>query len=295
MRYPVKKVVFVAVIAVFTVIPLLSQTPPAQKPAFDVTSVKRTGVDARGRGMNMGGDRFVATGATLKTLVQFAYSKPGNPLFNYQIIGAPNWTGTDRFDIEAKAESNGQQIPIEQARLMLQSSLEDRFQLKAHYETRDLRVYILTVAKGGPKLKLSEDQTPPAPVTGQRQPQRPREAPVLPRGVFSVMPGPSGMTLTGTAISLPNIIAFLQAWVGQRIFDKTELKGLFDIRLEFADALSANPPNVSTTAPTAPTPPQEPSAPSLAVALDELGLKLESAKAPLDVIVIDSVQKPSDN
>src|SRR5215831_5115880 len=90
MRYAVKKVVFVAVIAVLTVIPLLSQPPPAQKPSFDVTSVKRTGVDATGRGMNMRGDRFVATGATLKTLVQFAYSKPGNPLFNYQIIGAPN-------------------------------------------------------------------------------------------------------------------------------------------------------------------------------------------------------------
>src|SRR5439155_7999380 len=247
-----------------------------------VASVKRSKAEARGGGMNMRGDRFVATNATLKTLVQFAYFRPNNPLLNYQIVGGPNWIETDRFDIEAKAESNNEQLPAEQVRSMLQSLLEDRFQMKARYETRDLPVYVLTVAKGCPKLKLSEDQTPSAPVTGPRQPQRPGEAPVLPRGVFSVMPGPSGMTLTGTAVPLPNIIAFLQARVEQRIFDKTELKGLFDIRLEFADTLSANAPTVSTTGP---TPPQEPSAPSLAAALEELGLKLESAKAPLEVLV----------
>jgi uncharacterized protein (TIGR03435 family) len=293
MRHLSRKVVLVVTAAAVAVMPLASQTPPAQKRSFEVTSVKQSRQDARGGGFNMRGDRFVATNTTVKALLQFAYFRPNNPLLNYQIVGSPNWIGTDRFDIEAKAEINDQQIPTEQVRSMLQSLLEDRFQLKARYETRDLPVYILTVGRDGPRLKLSEDQTPPAPVTGPGPPQRPGEAPVLPRGVFSVMPRPSGMALTGTAIPFSNIVAFLQARVQQRIFDKTELKGLFDIRLEFADALSANSAAMSSTG--GPTPPQEPSPPSLAVALDDLGLKLESAKAPLEVLVIDSVQKPSGN
>jgi uncharacterized protein (TIGR03435 family) len=294
MRYASDKLVSVVAAIAVAAIAAAAQAPPAHKPQFEVASVKpnKSG-NLSGGGLRPQGDRFVATNVTLRMLLQFAYRpQDGTPMLNDRLVGGPAWMDSDHFDVQAKLEQDARAIPQEQIRLMLQSLLEDRFQVKAHWETRDLPVYILTIGKGGPKLKLSEDQTPPAPVT-TRPPQRPGEAPVLPRGVFSVMPAPSGMMITGTAIPFSNIIGFIQVRVGRRIFDKTDLKGLYDIRLQFADSLSAPPAAVSTTG--EPTPLPEPSAPPLAVALDELGLKLDSTKMPLEVLVIDSVQKPSEN
>src|SRR5690349_22893943 len=172
--------VLAAIAAAIT--PAVSQ---AQNPSFEVASIKRSTPDARGSAFNVRGGRFVMTNTPLKRILQFAYFRTDKPPSNDQIIGGPNWIGTDRFDIEAKAEGDGQSIPTEQVGSMLQSLLEDRFQLKAHYETRELPVYILSVAKGGPKLKLSEDQTPPSPVRVP-PPRRPGEAPVMPRGTFSI-------------------------------------------------------------------------------------------------------------
>jgi uncharacterized protein (TIGR03435 family) len=273
--------------------PVLSQAP-AQKPSFEVASIKRSKPDARGSVFNVRGDRFVMTNTPLKRILQFAYFMPGKPLSNDQIIGGPNWIGTDRFDIEAKAEGDGQRIPLEQVRSMLQTLLEDRFQLKAHNETRDLPVYILTVAKGGLKLRLSEDQSPPSPVTAP-PPRRPGESPTMPRGTFSVEGGPSGLTLVGSALQLRDVIANLQVQMDHPIVDKTDLKGLYDIRLQFApEVLLANTGGISAAG-IQPVPPSQPTAPSIFTAVDDLGLKLESAKVPLEVIVIDSVQKPSEN
>jgi len=297
MRHLSSKIVLVVAAIAAAVTPVASQTPPVQKPSFEVASVKpnKSGVFT-GTTIGARGSTFSGLNVTLRMLLQFAYQpEDGSPLLKDRVIGGPGWMDSDHFDVQAKLDQDARSIPREQIRLMLQSLLEDRFQLKVHWETRDLPVYVLTVAKGGPKLKQSEDQTPPTPVTTPpRPPQRPGEAPVLPRGVFSVMTASGGaMALTGTATPFSNIVNFLQVRVGRRIFDKTDLKGLFDIRLQFADELSAPPAVVPTTG--EPAPLSEPSALSLAAALDELGLKLESAKAPLEVLVIDSVQKPSEN
>src|SRR6185436_17718897 len=104
------------------------------------------------------------SGLTLKMLVQMGYQKPNSsgPGPQIQVIGGPNWIDSDRYDINAKADCNGGALSREQSQLMIQSMLEDRFQLKAHLETRELPVYNLVVAKDGPKLKPSADQTPPA-------------------------------------------------------------------------------------------------------------------------------------
>src|SRR5690242_12086188 len=133
---------------------ITTAVPQAQKLSFEVASIKRSTPDAKMSVFNVRGERFVMTNTPLKRILQFAYFRTDKPLSNDQIIGGPNWIGTDRFDIEAKAEGDGQAIPTEQVRSMLQSLLEDRLQLKTHYETRALPGYILSVAKGGPKLKL---------------------------------------------------------------------------------------------------------------------------------------------
>src|SRR5204862_7209131 len=97
---------------------------------------------------------------TLKFLLIFAYTPPSARTLRIRdIIAVPGWADSDHFDIEAKAESGITPIP-EQMRLMVQSLLADRFQLKAHWETREMATFNLVVAKGGVKFKLSEDQSP---------------------------------------------------------------------------------------------------------------------------------------
>jgi uncharacterized protein (TIGR03435 family) len=109
-----------------------AQTPPAQKPSFEVASVKpnKSAVFA-GTTIGARGDRFDGTNVTLSMLLQFAYQpQDGSPLMRDRIIGVPNWIDADHFDVQAKLEEDARSIPMERIRLMLQSLLEDRFQLK---------------------------------------------------------------------------------------------------------------------------------------------------------------------
>src|SRR2546423_7655743 len=141
----------VAFVALAT-IPLLSQTPTAQKKSFDVASVKSTRARGIANRITVDGGRFNSPIATVRGLLRWAYRPPeGGPIFynDFQIIGSPEWIQTDRFSIEAKAEGDARQVPAEEMRLMVQSLLEDRFQLKVHQETRQLALYDLVIAKGG--------------------------------------------------------------------------------------------------------------------------------------------------
>jgi uncharacterized protein (TIGR03435 family) len=316
----------------FAVMPLLSQNAPP-KPSFEVVSIKPSAPNLGIRGGGPRGDRLQLTGASLKMLLQIGYQKltsNGAPIGQIQIIGGPSWIDSDRYDIQAKADCGGGAISREQLQLMVQSMLEDRFQLKAHMETRDLPIYNLVVAKEGAKLKASADQTPPAfgggppvpcgppaplpqlpppPPPGQRG--GPPDLASMPRGAMMMMFNPQGLTMQATSVPLGNLINLLQQSVGRPIIDKTELKGLFDFRLQFSPegltlpgpgggpgpgpglAVGGGPggpggPGGTTTAPADPVP-------SLFTAIQELGLKLESSKGPIEVLVVDAAQKPSEN
>jgi uncharacterized protein (TIGR03435 family) len=165
----------------------------------------------------------------------------------------------------------------EQLRLMTQAMLMDRFRLKAHWEMREMPTYNLVVAKSGMKLKSSEDQSPIG--TDGR------------RGVARTLgrPSPAGMGVTISADGMPIdvLVSTLQGYAGRPLFDKTGLQGLFDVRLQF---LLESTSNNGTQAPPVS------SDPSFATAIEEqLGLKLESARGSVEVLVIDSVEKPSQN
>lgn len=245
----------------------------AQQPSFEVASIKPNVSERTGGSAGPRGDSFTASNMPLKALLIYAYSSLNAPLLNSQIIGGPDWIN-DRFDIQAKA---GGAISPEQARVMLQSLLEDRFQLKAHRDARELPVYNLVPARNGPKL--SADQTPPNPSQTFIEFLSPGEPPkALPRGAMRMVTGPSSTTLTGTAVTVAQIVSLLQGGSDRIIIDKTGFSGLIDVQLEFSR--EAGPTD---------------SAPLLFTAIQDIGLKLESAKAPLEVIVIDSVQKPSAN
>ena len=217
---------------------------------------------------------------------------------DFQIIGGPSWTGTDRWNIEAKAEEGS--IPPrtftdpgipDPLMLMVQSLIEDRFQLKMHRETRELPIYELLVGKNGSKVKLSEDQGPLQPPEKGSPPLPPpqRGGPV-PRGMMAVGRG----NLNAGGVTLANFVQVLSQQLGRPVLDKTNLKGLYDIKLQWSPELGQGqfPPGV----PEPPPPPPDASGPSIFTAVQEqLGLRLESAKGPVEVLVIDSVEKPTEN
>lgn len=319
--------------SMFAVIPLLSQTAPTEpktKLSFEVVSIKPSAPNLGIRGGGARGDRYTMSGATLKMLLQNAYQpiSTTGPISQIQIIGGPTWIDADRYDIQATADCSGGVLSREQIQLMVRSMLEDRFQLKAHTETRELPIYNLVVGKDGPKLKAAADQSPsPLPQAGPPQPCGPvpaaaapppppppnpfggqRGSPldpnfVMPRGAMIMMMNPTGMTMRASGVPLSNMINFLQQQVGRPIMDKTDLKGLFDFTLQFSPEGLAQqtpfgppPPGPSPAAGATPAAPSTADpVPSLFTAIQELGLKLESSKGPVSVLVVDSAQKPAEN
>jgi uncharacterized protein (TIGR03435 family) len=291
-----QKCFFLMVLAVVVlVIPIFSQQSGGPGPAFEVATVKPSKAgDNRIAIMAQPGGRFRVTNATLKMVMAVAYR-----VRDFQISGGPGWTGTDRWDIEGKAEEGSIQlntIPLEPTvvsplMLMVQSLLEDRFQLKMHRESKDLPVYELLVAKGGSKMKLAADQSPMRPPErGSPPPPMPQKGGTVPRGMTNM--GPGRIEANGTPIAF--FIQGLAQQLGRPVIDKTGLQGFYDIKLQWTPELGeglAKPGGVEP-----PPPPPDPSGPSIFTAIQEqLGLRLESVKGPVDVLVIDSVQRPTEN
>jgi uncharacterized protein (TIGR03435 family) len=318
------RVVALAVTVALAIARLSSQTPE-QKPSFDVISIKPSPPLGTGGAIRIGGgsqgDRFTMNSATLRMLLQMSFQRAGNTSLSgqLQIIGGPSWMDSERYDIQAKTDCSGGTFSRERLQLMVQSLLEDRFQLKAHRETRELPIYNLVVTKDGPKIKKSADQATPTlaatlpapcePATNAPPPPMPppppapgAPLPAPPRGALMMMMGPNGMTLKATAARLDAIVRLMQNQLGRTIVDKTGLEGLFDFELTFSAeglgspfgrGLPTPPPPPGGGA--GPTPAASDAAPSLLTAIQELGLKLESAKGPIEVLVIDSVEKPTEN
>jgi uncharacterized protein (TIGR03435 family) len=260
----------------------LSVAVSAQKPAFDVASVKtnqsgvtRWRVGADGTRDNI--TRFVATNATLRRLIRYAYSH----LRQNEIVGGPGWIDTARFDVEAKPDTAAGATPFEEIQLMVRTLLEDRFALKAHLETRQLPVFHLMIAsKDRLQIKASDDQTPPPPPVAVTSIDEP-----LPRGTAFIRAERDGQIVVGKAVPISSLVNFLQEQTDRRLFDRTGLKGLFDFEVRFT-------PEVTTSS----TLPADSAFPSLSTAIQEqLGLKLEPARGPVDVLVIDSVRRPIEN
>jgi uncharacterized protein (TIGR03435 family) len=313
----------------FAVFPLLAQST-SPKPSFEVVSIKPSPPNLGMRGGQPRGDRLSLVGMSLRFLLQQAFSQPtgGTPIGQLTIIGGPSWMDSDLYDIEAKADCSGGALSREQMRLMMQSMLEDRFQLKAHLETREQSVYNLVVAKDGPKLKVSSDQSPsplaqgppqpcspataaqalpPLPPPGQRG--GPPDMSAMPRGAMMMMIGPDGMTMQAPGVPIANLVGMLGQFAGRPVIDKTDLKGLFDIKMRFSPegitlpgARGGGPGLQAPGAGPGPAGPGGAPAsnaadpvPSLFTAIQELGLRLESAKGPVEVLVVESAQKPTEN
>jgi uncharacterized protein (TIGR03435 family) len=254
-------------------------TSPAMTPVFEVATVKldKSGSGGAHTGWRNGtnGTTFTAINVQLKNLIQYQAFGISGP----RILGGPKWMDSERFDIEAKMDSavaaQLQKLPhdqgVQQMQMMFQQLLADRFQLKTHWETRELPVYALVVAKGGPTLEKTKD-------------------PAMGLGTSA-----GNGQLQANSATLADIAQVMTQEasdeLGRVVIDKTGIDGKYDIRLKWTPdfgAGSASGPESSAAPPSA--------GPSIFTAVQEqLGLKLESAKGPVQVLVIDSVAMPSAN
>jgi len=197
--------------------------------------------------------------------IQAAYEIPGDGRPDYRLVGLPDWLATERFDIEATSD---RAVGRDEMMLMLKSLLAARFQLKAHHETRDLRVYALTVGKNGPKLVPAKD--------GERETllQRRKDDPAGPAQELVVQKN-----------SIARFTEYLSRQFEQPVIDKTGLQGDFSFTLHWIP--DVNPP-VSRLDVFGPA--------GIQAIQDQLGLKIEAVRSPIEVLVIDYVErKPTEN
>jgi uncharacterized protein (TIGR03435 family) len=279
-----------------------SQTAEATTPAFEVASIKPNHSNENMIRIMFSPGRFTANGVTIKELIKNAYHVKDD-----QLSGMPGWVSSDRYDIEAKMTDATaemmQKLPqdqsVEQHRLLIQSLLTDRFKLKVGHETKDLPVYALVVAKNGPKLVES---------TATPTPPGPNPPPLTPGG--AVRPGMMRMgrgELAASAVPvsfLADVLSGVAEIGGRVVVDETGLKGKYDLNLHWAPegpspmAVGMGPGPGTGSAPgdagSAPTP--DSTGPSIFTALQEqLGLKLEPRKGPVQILVIENIEKPSED
>ncbi len=231
---------------------------------FEVASIKPSKPGGRGGGIRAlpGGQEYRTEGAAVKLMISLMYKVPMR-----QITGGPGWLDTDGWDIEAKADHS---YNLDDLHTMFQHMLADEFKLKFHKEIKEGPVYALTVDKSGLKMKLNESaQDFEVPLKG----------------------GPGGVTVA-TREPMPHLVWFL-AQILQRDerpgIDKTGLTGNYDFTLSFAPELPPDFPKENL-------PPGFLDRPSIFDALrQQLGLKLEAQKGPVEYYVIDHVEKPAAN
>ncbi|MBI2686546.1 MAG: TIGR03435 family protein [Acidobacteria bacterium] len=253
----------------FALIFLTAAAAFSQK-SFDVATIKpNAGNDQRAMVRVQPGG-LSATGINVRFLMMQAFD-----IRDFQIIGGPGWITTDRYDINAKAEGLPDRVPPEILRPMMEALLVERFGLKYHRESKELPVYALVAGKGPHKMKAA------ASAGGE------------PRQMFRM--GRGQATLQGATMAA--VAQTLSQQLGRKVIDKTGIDGRFDIELHWT------PEPGQGGGPFGPPPPGTPDAitssdsgPSIFSAVQEqLGLKLESQKGPVDVIVVDSVSKPTEN
>jgi len=259
-------------------------------PRFAAASIKRNpSLEQLSMAAPMGvgyrpGGRLVAGNAPLAMLIQRAYS-----VQDYQVVGGPSWIHTDGYDIEAKPESNTDQKGMW---LMLQTLLADRFKLAIHPETRNLPVYDLELEKGGRKLPPPQGTACAEVFMGPPDRQQRADPPCGP----GLLGSEKGLTMEGISVSMPAFIKTLSIMLGREVIDKTNFTGRFALHLEFAvdDSLAGLP---NSRGPDATAQPADPaSRPSIRAALQEqLGLRLQPSTGPVNVLVIDHVERPTGN
>jgi uncharacterized protein (TIGR03435 family) len=241
-------------------------------PAFEVATIKPSDPARPGKVFTVRGQDVLTINTTLNDLVSMAYN-----LHARQIAGGPSWLDSDKYDVTGRPDVPGQPS-VEQIKIMLQKLIADRFQLKFHREKKELTVYAIGVAKAGAKISKSQGDPNGLP------------------GLFFGPGGPEGgVSFNVRNATMAEVASTLQGSLLDRpVVDQTGLSEKYDFIVKFTpDAgqmagFGRVGPSAATDNPDAP--------PDLFSAFQrQLGLKIETSKAPVDVLVIDKVEKPSAN
>jgi uncharacterized protein (TIGR03435 family) len=260
---------------------LLSAQTPA--PTFDAASIKvnKSG-DAGGRYGGRPG-QLVVTNYTLRDIIRNAYG-----VQRYQIVGGPDWQAQDRFDITARAPEG---TPQPQMLSMVQTLLAVRFKLRVHRETRNLPVYALVLARAdrrlGPKMQPATVDCAALAAARSRGDDPPAPPTVGERPACGAQANPGRLMVGGYAI--PDFARNLAGFAGRPIVDRTDLSGAFDFELLWTPD-EPPPPGVALPAW------YDPNGPPLVTAVQEqLGLKLDATTGPVEVLVIDAAERPTED
>ena len=260
--------------------------PAAQRLAFEVVSIKRTDPEDTRPGADFGarpGGILIARNNPVSNFITNAYDVPF-----YTVIGGPEWMRVDRYNLEARADGERSRAEM---MLMLRTLLADRFQFRMHRETRELPAYVLTVARGGAKLTRTKDEdcvprdldrpTPPPTPLAPGETRRPGcgNNNLSSRGAT-----PPNMRWTAVGIDMASMAGALASFFRRPVVDRTGLTGTFNIQLEL-------PPVQPATTDAA----VDPGVSVFTVLQEQLGLRVEEGRGPVDVLVVDGIQRPTDN
>lgn len=278
---------------------ILHATDPL--PSFEVATIKPS-VDGKAAPSINTPSESRTMNVTARNLIEQAYRIPWTPAHNERVVGGPDWIDSVHYDVEARIDqspvatfatmSNEQRK--DQTSLMMQSLLADRFKLTVHFESRELPIYALAVAKRGAKLAAAKE--PPADIE-QDNPQHPGvvlapSAESLRKGIVVQYRGQEA-EMTAKGVTLGQLVQWLAGYSeigGRTMIDQTGLGGTYDFTLRWTrERLTASPSQSDT-------PPSQPESPALFTSLSEqLGLRLISTKGPVEVLIIDHIEKTSEN
>lgn len=251
------------------------------QPSFEVASIRPSSSGGGQSATYFRPGGFIAENATARKLIAYAYN-----VKDFQISGGPSWLDSEKFNITAKYEGpvaeGRQRLPWKQYREQLgrtvQLLLEDRFKLRVTHQPRESPIFALVVAKGGPKLSRSALDTYEADIRGRR-------GQLIAKGL--------------SVAQLADILSWMPEIDGRKVVDQTGIRGAFDfsLRWAFERAPSADSTDLGAAGALANTAaPPDTSVPSIFTVLQkELGLKLEATKGPVDYLVVDYIEKPSEN
>jgi uncharacterized protein (TIGR03435 family) len=242
----------------------------ARAQTFEVASIKPSAADARGMNINLeDGGRFITQNVPLRFLIIFSYS-----VRDHQLTGGPEWMNSARWDISAKPEAplTRTRADQEKVKAMVRDLLAERFGLVLHRETKELPIYALVVAKNGSKLTESAPEAKGPSLRGGRT------------------------QLSGTKVPVDLLAEHLSNSLGRTVVDETGLKGNYDFKLEYLPEPGGMFGKMQGAEDRSQTAPLDSDLPSVFTALQEqLGLKLESKKGPVEILVIDKAEKATEN
>lgn len=257
---------------------------------YDVASIKPSAPDARGTYIRPSPGGLVLNNMSLKEMIQIAYQ-----VQPFQVTGGPPWMDSVHYDVTARSEGNaGRPMGLQFQEPMMQALLADRFEVKIHKETKEQPIYKLVLARKDGKLgdglvPTKEGSCEKLDPAHPPEPPRPGDPPRNFCG--TMMMGPDRMS--ATAAQIANLIPMLSRILGRSVVDETGLKGDYNVTVEWTpDETQVSRPRAAGQN----GPPPDSNLPTLFTAFQErLGLKLEAGKGPVEIIVVDQAEKPSEN